>query len=660
MAVVQDLQEHVEDVRMGFFDLVQEHHGVGLLADLLGELSALLVPHVSRRRAHQAADGELLHVFAHVDAHERVLGLEQDVGQRLAKLRLPHSRGTQEHERPDGPAVVVEAGAAAADGLGHHLDGPFLPHHALVQGDFQTQEVQSLRGVDLGDGDARHLGDDPGDDVLVHFQALGALLFLPLDLGLGQGLLELLLLVAKARRGLVVLIGDGLLLLLDDLGDLVLHLADGGRHGEGRKPDPGSRFVDDVDGLVRQEPVVHVALGQGHRGLDGLRGVEDLVVLLVAFLEPHEDLHRLGGGRGIYGDGLEAALQGAVLLDVLAVLVEGGGSDALQFAARQGRLEDVGGVQAAFGPARSDDGVDLVDEGDDVVVLLQFGHERLQALLELAPVLCARHDARHVQRDHPLALQHLGDLALHDLERQALHDGRLAHPGFADEERIVLLAARQDLDDALDLRVAADDGIQLAGAGELGQIPSEVVQERRLALLLAGHLGAFGEARSGRGGLGGLRTAEHPVDLFPAGVVVHSHGGERRSRGGLVVLHERQQDVLGPDVLVAHGPRFLRGDLQDLLGPRSEGDHLSDGHHAAGRVDLLLDGTGEFLQVHALVAQHGDGDPVPLPDQAQEKMFGPHVVVAQPDGLLTCQLHDLLDTIGEHSIHGVLPLRCFS
>ena len=46
--VVEDLQQDVEDVGVGLFDLVEEHHGVGLAAHGLGELAALLVADVSR------------------------------------------------------------------------------------------------------------------------------------------------------------------------------------------------------------------------------------------------------------------------------------------------------------------------------------------------------------------------------------------------------------------------------------------------------------------------------------------------------------------------------------------------------------------------------------------------------------------------------------
>ena len=61
---------------------------------------------------------------------------------------------------------------------------------------------------------------------------------------------------------------------------------------------------------------------------------------------------------------LETALQGGIALDVLAILVERGRADGLQFAAREGRLEDVGRVDRAFSRAGADQRMQLVDEED--------------------------------------------------------------------------------------------------------------------------------------------------------------------------------------------------------------------------------------------------------------------------------------------------------
>ena len=65
-------------------------------------------------------------------------------------------------------------------------------------------------------------------------------------------------------------------------------------------------------------------------------------------------------------------------------------------------------------------------------------------------------------------LQHLRHVAFDDLARQALGDRRLADAGLADIERVVLGAAAQDLDGALDLVLAADQRIDPAIAAPSG------------------------------------------------------------------------------------------------------------------------------------------------------------------------------------------------
>ena len=54
-------------------------------------------------------------------------------------------------------------------------------------------------------------------------------------------------------------------------------------------------------------------------------------------------------------------LESRVLLDVLAVLVQGGGPNALQLATSQGRLQDVGGIDGALRSTRADEGVHLIN-----------------------------------------------------------------------------------------------------------------------------------------------------------------------------------------------------------------------------------------------------------------------------------------------------------
>jgi len=74
-------------------------------------------------------------------------------------------------------------------------------------------------------------------------------------------------------------------------------------------------------------------------------------VALVALAQAAEDVERLRAAGLEHVDRLEAALECRVARDVAAVLVERGGADALELAAREGRLEHVADVEAAAAAA---------------------------------------------------------------------------------------------------------------------------------------------------------------------------------------------------------------------------------------------------------------------------------------------------------------------
>ena len=165
------------------------------------------------------------------------------------------------------------------------------------------------------------------------------------------------------------------------------------------------------------------------------------MVLLVALADPHQDLDGLLERRLLDHDRLEAPLEGRVVLDVLAVLVERGRADALELAAGERRLEDVGGVDRALGRAGADERVQLVDEEDRVVRVAQLLDDLLEALLELAAVLRAGDERADVEGQDALVEQRLRDVAGDDPVGQALGDGGLADAGLADQGRVVLRPA---------------------------------------------------------------------------------------------------------------------------------------------------------------------------------------------------------------------------
>ena len=268
------------------------------------------------------------------------------------------------------------------------------------------------------------------------------------------------------------------------------------------------------------------------------------MVVLIALLEAAQDRDRVGQVGLADVDGLEAALQRGVLLDVLAVLVERRRADRPQLAAGEHRLQQVGGIDCALGGAGADDRVELVDEQDDpalgVLDLLENG---LEALLELAAELRAGEQRADVERDQAPVLERVGHVAGDDPLREPFGDRGLADARVADQDRVVLRPPREHLDDPADLLVAADHRVELAGLGVGGQVLAELLErlERRLGV---------GGGDPLRVDLGGRRR-----DLVAVGEQVADPGG---------LLGERQQEVVGGDELVAERLHLALGALQDL------------------------------------------------------------------------------------------------
>ena len=146
------------------------------------------------------------------------------------------------------------------------------------------------------------------------------------------------------------------------------------------------------------------------------------MVSLILFLDIVEYLESLFFGCGFYHYFLESALKGAVLLDVLTVFIKGGGSDALDFSAGEGRLEHIGCVHGSGGIARSHYRMKFVDEKNYILVFCKLVQNGLYALLELSAVFCAGYDGSHIQGDHALVEEHAAHLALDNAKRKPLHD----------------------------------------------------------------------------------------------------------------------------------------------------------------------------------------------------------------------------------------------
>ena len=187
--------------------------------------------------------------------------------------------------------------------------------------------------------------------------------------------------------------------------------------------------------------------------------------------------HRAGLGRGRlpHRHRLKAAFQCRVLLDVTAVFVNGGGTHQLQFAPRQHRLENVGGIHRALCRAGANEVVQLVNKKQDVTGAGHLGQGIFHPFLKVAAILGAGHHPGQIQGEQTLFSQRLRHLTRGDALCQPLRHRGLAHPRLADEAGVILGAAAEDVDHPTDLLLPSHHGIQHPRPCQSGEIPPELV-----------------------------------------------------------------------------------------------------------------------------------------------------------------------------------------
>ena len=368
------------------------------------------------------------------------------------------------------------------------------------------------------------------------------------------------------------------------------------------------------------------------------------MVRLVAVAQPLQDVDGQGDRRLLDLDRLEPALECGVLLEVLAVLVDRGGTDGLQLTAGQHRLQDGGGVDGPLGGAGADQGVDLVDEQHDVATRADLLEHLLQALLEVAAVTAAGHQGTEVERVELLARQGLGNLVGHDALGQALHDGGLAHTGLTDQDGVVLGPPGEDLHDPLDLLLTPDDRVELAVAGQLREVAAELVEHGRARGVVA-----RGGTLAGADRLLAL-IAGHELDHLLAhaaeiGPEADQHGGGH----AFAFTHQTEQHVLGTDVAVAELQRLAQRQLENFLRPRRE--RRGAARRRPGHPDRLLDLLTHGLERYPEGLESLGGNAFALVDQTEQDVLGSDKAVVQETRFLLSQHQHPPCPVGEAFEH---------
>src|SRR4029078_5775550 len=113
----------------------------------------------------------------------------------------------------------------------------------------------------------------------------------------------------------------------------------------------------------------------------------------------------------------------------------------------------------------------------------------------------------------------------------------------------------KDLDDAQDLLVAADDGIELTGLGHGGQVTG---------VLFQGTVAGFGLR------VGDALAAADVLDGVVDALLGDARLGQDAGHGGVALRQDGQEDVLGGDVFILEPVGLFVGQVDYALDARRD------------------------------------------------------------------------------------------
>ena len=341
-------------------------------------------------------------------------------------------------------------------------------------------------------------------------------------------------------------------------------------------------------------------------------------------LQALEDFDGIRNGRLVDVDLLEPPNECPVLLEELAIFLVSRRPDASDRARGKRRFEQIRGIErAARRGARTDNGVDLVDEQHRIGQLFELFHHGLEPFLEITAIARAGKQRAHVERIDNRFLEDFRHIAFGDLARQPFGDRRLADASIADIDRVVLGPSAQHLDGAPELRIAADERVDLAVARLVIEIDA-VILKGGGALLATLALAGFAAASliAGQGTLlapAGLRDAvRNEIDrVEPRHVLLLEEIG-----GVALALGENGDEHIGAGYFLAARRLDVNdGALNDALERRRRAGILRVGHDQTIEffVDELLQIGLERVDIDIAAGQNGHS--VAIFGQREEEML---------------------------------------
>jgi len=490
--------------------------------------------HFANRNAGPGGDDFADDLRVHADAHERRIALES------VKLGVEFS----------------ELGAKGG-GIRRRLSGSARGSgHGCVCGGRSRSRFKLRADI----SDSGNQGQLLTAAFFKGFETCSDLCFLLGDLGEAFGMID----------------ADGRFAFEDPLLDVeVVHFAHGvfdhRRSGVLTERKAGTSGIHDADSFVWELAACEIAVREFRCRANRFIENANVVVFLERTDDAAEHDHTLFFGGLFDFDNLETASKRGVFFKELFVFRPGGGGDGAEFSTGQGGLEQIGGIALPCRAAGADHGVGFVDEENDGGRgRLHLFDQPFESIFEFAFNTGAGLQERKVERADGDVFEHWRHVTRSDPQGKALNDSGFADTRFTGQDRIVLAAARENVDDLADFVIAAENSVNFSCFRVGGEIDCELIQ---ILLFASGWnarraLGQTFDAE--RNSLGGFlvfwRTGNDVPEVFVKGFGTDflkftcdlAHEARKIAGAGNRQNAEAGADLSGAKVDGANGPSFRK------------------------------------------------------------------------------------------------------
>ena len=197
----------------------------------------------------------------------------------------------------------------------------------------------------------------------------------------------------------------------------------------------------------------------------------------IFFLQPAQNGNRILYARLADENRLKAARQGRIFFDMFAIFIQSGRANAMQFAARQSRFQQIGSVHRPIACPGADQSVHFINEQNNLSGRVgDFLQNRFQPFLKLAAKFGTGNQRAHIQSQQFLALQTFRHITVNNPQCQPFRNRRFADTRLANQHRIIFGAARQNLHGTADFLIAANHRVKPSGLCIGGQIAGIFLQ----------------------------------------------------------------------------------------------------------------------------------------------------------------------------------------